>query len=62
MDTSYIRKRLKIAETGKSEAIKTDALYRLGTHMDTIMPIWGEIVLTDEEKDKILVAARQALS
>ncbi|MBW4598719.1 MAG: hypothetical protein KME29_03795 [Calothrix sp. FI2-JRJ7] len=60
MADKYTEKQLQIHDSNDSQAVKDDALYRLGTHLEVIP--CGEDKLTNEQRETILNTARDKQS
>lgn len=61
INKAYIQKYVTQAEATGNQALKNDALYRVGSHMEVI-PCNGNTNLTPEQQETILNTAKQALS
>lgn len=60
INKAYIQKYVTQAETTNNQAVRNDALYRVGSHMEVIA-CDGNTNLTPNQQETILNAAKQAL-
>jgi hypothetical protein len=60
---TYLNKYVLQAENTDNPAIRADALYRVGTHLelDGVLECNGDTNLTPQQQQAILTAAKQAL-